>query len=143
MWVVTRMLMVALTGVTVLPHSVWDASAADLTLYRGWAEQIVYQNIFPLADERWQYPPGAGALLVVPRLLGGGLGYNWLFFALVAAADAGVLGLLSPQRHAALRDYVVDRSAVPQRSRSSGAPLGQLVAGYRFGNARRAARALS
>lgn len=94
MWVVTRMLMVALTGVTVLPHSVWDASAADLTLYRGWAEQIVYQNIFPLADERWQYPPGAGALLVVPRLLGGGLGYNWLFFALVAAADAGVLGLL-------------------------------------------------
>ncbi|MEV2225611.1 hypothetical protein AB0E01_37925 [Nocardia vinacea] len=93
-WVVTRMLMVVLTGVTVLPHSVWDASAADLTLYRGWAEQILHQNIFPLADERWQYPPGAGALLVVPRLLGGGVGYNWLFFALVAAADASVLGLL-------------------------------------------------
>ncbi|WP_433520928.1 glycosyltransferase family 87 protein [Nocardia pseudovaccinii] len=93
-WVVTRTLMVVLTGVTLLPHSVWDASAADLTLYRGWAEQIMYQNIFPLADERWQYPPGAGALLVVPQLLGGGAGYNWLFFALVAAADASVLGLL-------------------------------------------------
>ncbi|WP_280252700.1 glycosyltransferase family 87 protein [Nocardia abscessus] len=94
MWVVTRMLMVVFTGVTVLPHSIWDASAADLTLYRGWAEFIVYQNAFPLDDERWQYPPGAGALLVVPWLLGGGLGYNWIFFALVAAADAGVLGLL-------------------------------------------------
>ncbi|MGY4098996.1 glycosyltransferase family 87 protein [Nocardia sp. R16R-3T] len=93
-WVVTRMLMVVFTGVTVLPHSVWDASAADLTLYRAWAEQIVYQNIFPLEDERWQYPPGAGALLAVPQLLGGGLGYNWLFFGLVAAADASVLGLL-------------------------------------------------
>ncbi|UGT68142.1 DUF2029 domain-containing protein [Nocardia gipuzkoensis] len=93
-WVVTRMLMVVFTGLTVLPHSIWDASAADLTLYREWAEFIVYQNAFPLDDERWQYPPGAGALLVVPWLLGGGLGYNWIFFALVAVADAGVLGLL-------------------------------------------------
>ncbi|WP_280373578.1 hypothetical protein [Nocardia abscessus] len=94
MWVVTRILMVVFTGVTILPHSIWDASAADLTLYRGWAEFIVDQNAFPLDDERWQYPPGAGALLVVPWLIGGGLGYNWIFFALVAAADAGVLGLL-------------------------------------------------
>ncbi|MCC3331846.1 glycosyltransferase 87 family protein [Nocardia abscessus] len=94
MWVVTRILMVVFTGVTVLPHSIWDASAADLTLYRGWAEFIVDRNAFPLDDERWQYPPGAGALLVVPWLIGGGLGYNWIFFALVAAADAGVLGLL-------------------------------------------------
>ncbi|MGQ4601069.1 glycosyltransferase 87 family protein [Nocardia sp. R6R-6] len=94
MWVVTRTVMVVFTGVTVLPHSVWDASAADLTLYRGWAEQIMSQNAFPLTDERWQYPPGAGALLLVPWLLGGGLGYNWFFFALVAAADAAVLGLL-------------------------------------------------
>ncbi|MEU2041892.1 glycosyltransferase 87 family protein [Nocardia niwae] len=94
MWAVTRMLMVVFTGVTALPHSIWDASAADLTLYRGWAELIVEQHVFPLADERWQYPPGAGALLAVPWLLGGGFGYNWLFFALVAAADAGVLGLL-------------------------------------------------
>ncbi|WP_330230604.1 glycosyltransferase 87 family protein [Nocardia sp. NBC_00508] len=88
------MLMVVFTGVTVLPHSVWDASAADLTLYRGWAEVIVSQNVFPLYDEQWQYPPGAGALLVVPWLFGGGHGYNWWFFALVAAADAGVLSLL-------------------------------------------------
>ncbi|WP_433681092.1 glycosyltransferase 87 family protein [Nocardia sp. CA-119907] len=93
-WGVTRMLMVVFTGVTVLPHSIWDAAAADLTLYREWAELIVSQNIFPLHDERWQYPPGAGALLVLPWLLGGGHGYNWLFFALVAAADAGVLALL-------------------------------------------------
>ncbi|MBF6229305.1 DUF2029 domain-containing protein [Nocardia abscessus] len=91
---VTRILMVVFTGVTLLPHSIWDASAADLTLYRGWAEFIVDQNAFPLDDERWQYPPGAGALLVVPWLIGGGLGYNGIFFALVAAADAGVLGLL-------------------------------------------------
>ncbi len=93
-WVVTRMLMVVFTGVTVLPHSIWDASAADLTLYREWAEFIVYHDAFPLHDQRWQYPPGAGALLLVPWLLGGGPGYNWIFFALVAAADAGVLGLL-------------------------------------------------
>ncbi|MET9026349.1 glycosyltransferase family 87 protein [Nocardia sp. NPDC004168] len=91
---VTRLLMVVFTGVTALPHSVWDASAADLTLYGAWAEHIVHENAFPLDDERWQYPPGAGALLVVPWLIGGGLGYNWLFFALVAAADAGVLSLL-------------------------------------------------
>ncbi|MEV6325938.1 glycosyltransferase 87 family protein [Nocardia sp. NPDC051787] len=94
MWGLTRTLMVVFTGVTVLPHSVWDASAADLALYREWAEVIVYQSVFPLYDERWQYPPGAGALLVVPWLFGGGHGYNWWFFALVAAADAGVLCLL-------------------------------------------------
>ncbi|MEU1998823.1 glycosyltransferase family 87 protein [Nocardia gamkensis] len=93
-WVVTRLLMVVFTGVTVLPHSVWDASAADLTLYREWAEIIVGRSVFPLDDERWQYPPGAGVLLAVPWLLGGGFAYNWLFFALVAAADASVLSLL-------------------------------------------------
>ncbi|MBF6469763.1 DUF2029 domain-containing protein [Nocardia beijingensis] len=93
-WAVTRILMVVFTGVTALPHSIWDASAADLTLYREWAQLIVEHNVFPLDDERWQYPPGAGALLAVPWLLGGGFGYSWLFFALVAAADASVLGLL-------------------------------------------------
>ncbi|WP_433192740.1 glycosyltransferase 87 family protein [Nocardia sp. CA-107356] len=93
-WAVTRILMVVFTGVTVLPHSVWDASAADLTLYRGWAELIVHHGVFPRYDEQWQYPPGAGALLVVPWVLGGGYGYNWLFFGLVAMADAGVLGML-------------------------------------------------
>ncbi|WP_054813132.1 glycosyltransferase 87 family protein [Nocardia arizonensis] len=93
-WVLTRVLMVVFTGVTALPHSVWDASAADLTLYREWAEIIVTRHTFPLHDERWQYPPGAGALLALPWVLGGGNGYNWLFFALIAAADAAALGLL-------------------------------------------------
>ncbi|QIS19448.1 glycosyltransferase 87 family protein [Nocardia terpenica] len=94
MWAVTRVLMVVFTGVTALPHSIWDASAADLTLYRGWADLMVHQHSFPLHDEQWQYPPAAGALLVVPWLLGGGHAYSWFFFALVAAADATVLSLL-------------------------------------------------
>ncbi|WP_063629979.1 glycosyltransferase 87 family protein [Nocardia sp. BMG51109] len=93
-WVVTRALIVVFTGVTALPHSIWDASAADLTLYREWAEMIVRHGIFPLHDERWQYPPGAAALFVVPWLLGGGHGYSWLFFGLVGVADAGVLWML-------------------------------------------------
>lgn len=94
MWTITRILLVAFTGVTALPHSVWDASAADLRLYQEWAELIVRHHTFPLADEQWQYPPGAGALLVVPWLFGGGAGYNWFFFGVVAVADAAVLGLL-------------------------------------------------
>nr|WP_232542128.1 glycosyltransferase 87 family protein [Nocardia bovistercoris] len=93
-WAVTRLLIVVFTGVTALPHSVWDASAADITLYRTWAGDMVSGHGFPLTDERWQYPPLTGALLVAPWLLGGGHAYNWFFFAVVAAADAGALALL-------------------------------------------------
>ncbi|MGW4364124.1 glycosyltransferase 87 family protein [Nocardia takedensis] len=93
-WVLTRVVMVVFTGVTALPHSVWDASAADLGLYHQWADLLVNRQVFPSTDERWQYPPGAGGLIALPWLLGDGHAYSWWFFALVAAADAGALVLL-------------------------------------------------
>ncbi|MBB5917433.1 hypothetical protein BJY24_006345 [Nocardia transvalensis] len=77
-----------------MPHSVWDGVAADVGLYREWAELIVGQGAFPLQDERWQYPPGTAGLVVAPWLLGGGYGYHWFFYGMVAAADAAVLALL-------------------------------------------------
>ncbi|MBO0854480.1 MAG: DUF2029 domain-containing protein [Nocardia sp.] len=93
-WVLTRALIVVFIGVTALPHSIWDGCAADLGLYREWAGVFVHQHTFPLADERWQYPPGAAVVMVAPWLLGAGHAYTWWFFAMVGAADAGVLGLL-------------------------------------------------
>jgi hypothetical protein len=92
-WVVTRILLVVFTGVRQLPHQVWFASAADVFSYQRWAELIVHTGAFPLHDDNWQYPPGAGALMLLPRVLPG-LSYWWWFFALLVLVDGIGLGLL-------------------------------------------------
>ncbi|MFE0424230.1 glycosyltransferase 87 family protein [Streptomyces sp. NPDC058953] len=56
-------------------------------LYRGWYEQWLARGAFPADDVTWQYPPGAGLVLLSPGALPF-LSYFHAFVALVLAADA-------------------------------------------------------
>ncbi|MGW7254801.1 glycosyltransferase 87 family protein [Streptomyces sp. NPDC054834] len=55
-------------------------------LYFNWYETLS-RGAFPAHDKLWQYPPGAGAVLLAPGLLPG-LTYFQAFVALTLAADA-------------------------------------------------------
>jgi hypothetical protein len=91
-WVITRIFMVLLTSIRQLPRFIWFASASDVSSYQHWATVILHTGAFPTSDVTWQYPPGAGMLLILPLLPG--VGYWWCWFALVLAADATALALL-------------------------------------------------
>lgn len=91
-WVITRILMVFFTGERRLPRFIWFASASDVSSYQRWAHLIVHTGAFPATDVTWQYPPGAGMLLMLPMM--SGIGYWWSFFVLILAADAAALWLL-------------------------------------------------
>jgi hypothetical protein len=55
-------------------------------LYQGWYERIG-QGTFPVGDPAWQYPPGAGVVILSPALLPW-LTYFQAFVALALLADA-------------------------------------------------------
>ncbi|MEV2225612.1 hypothetical protein AB0E01_37930 [Nocardia vinacea] len=58
-------------------------------------------------------------LLVLATALMSQVEFPFVYDRVATGSWSGVGGADGPQRHAALRDYVVDRSTVPQRSRSS------------------------
>ncbi|WP_306326889.1 glycosyltransferase 87 family protein [Streptomyces venezuelae] len=60
----------------------------EVELYRHWYEQFA-QGTFPPGDATWQYPPGAGLVIMAPGLLPW-LGYVQAFVALTLLADAVV-----------------------------------------------------
>nr|WP_128381645.1 glycosyltransferase 87 family protein [Streptomyces cavernae] len=57
-------------------------------LYQRWSEVLLHGG-FPVGDQLWQYPPGAGAVLLLPALLPGPT-YFQGFVLLALAADAVV-----------------------------------------------------
>ncbi|MGY0024418.1 glycosyltransferase 87 family protein [Streptomyces sp. cg35] len=61
-------------------------------LYARWAATLAHGS-FPAGDPMWQYPPGAGPVLLAPGLLPG-LTYFQAFVALTLAADALVTYVL-------------------------------------------------
>ncbi len=65
--------------------------AQDVRYYQGWAA-VVAGGAFPAHDPTWQYPPGAGALLWLPRLFGSD--YDAAFHWLTLAADAAIMAML-------------------------------------------------
>lgn len=65
--------------------------AQDVRYYAGWA-RILDGGAFPQHDPQWQYPPGAGALLWLPTLLGGD--YDAAFHWLAFAGDAAIMAML-------------------------------------------------
>ncbi|MFF2525959.1 glycosyltransferase 87 family protein [Streptomyces liangshanensis] len=83
-WAVTRLAMLALLVRDDL--GVGGVSREVYVLYRGWSEQLG-RGAFPADDSAWQYPPGAGAVILSPALLPW-LTYFQAFVALALLADA-------------------------------------------------------
>ncbi|GGP68428.1 glycosyltransferase family 87 protein [Streptomyces melanogenes] len=83
-WLATRALMLYL----LIDDSigVGGVTGEVYVLYRQWYEQLTAGH-FPYGDSTWQYPPGAGAVILAPSLLPF-LTFFQAFVALTLAADA-------------------------------------------------------
>ncbi|MFJ8195310.1 glycosyltransferase 87 family protein [Streptomyces sp. NPDC096152] len=88
-WLVTRTAMLALLAHDTLPLLGRGAVAREVwKLYQHWYV-VLSHGAFPAHDTLWQYPPGAGAVLLSPALLPG-LTYFQAFVALTLVTDAVV-----------------------------------------------------
>ncbi|TDE26558.1 glycosyltransferase family 87 protein [Actinomadura sp. 6K520] len=87
-WALTRVIMFA---ILLLPWYPIDPVSGDTGLYREWAGQLVTGQ-FPVDDERWQYPPLAALVIVLPQLPGTVYGLWFMLAALLL--DLLVLRLL-------------------------------------------------
>ncbi|GEC09500.1 membrane protein [Streptomyces spinoverrucosus] len=86
-WLLTRALMLWLLAHNSQPLLGHGAVAREVWVtYHRWYEALA-QGAFPADDPLWQYPPGAGPVLLSPALLPG-LTYFRAFVALTLVADA-------------------------------------------------------
>lgn len=86
-WFTTRALMLWLLAHNSLPLLGHGAVAREVgSLYQRWYGVLAH-GAFPAHDTLWQYPPGAGPVLLSPGLLPG-LTYFRAFVVLTLAADA-------------------------------------------------------
>ncbi|WP_434093759.1 glycosyltransferase 87 family protein [Streptomyces filamentosus] len=95
-WLVTRLGMLVLLASDSL--GIGGVGQEVQLLYRYWYGQFA-DGTFPPADPTWQYPPGAGLVIMAPGLLTPWLGYAQAFVVLTLLADAAVtLGLALADR---------------------------------------------
>lgn len=87
-WFCTRALIVAEVGFWATPHPRFE----DVNNYDTWSHYLTSHDAFP-GGEAWQYPPGAGLLMLVPRLVSAG--YGEAFVGLMLAVDLVGLVLLA------------------------------------------------
>jgi hypothetical protein len=86
-WLATRAVMLWLLAHNTLPLLGGGGVAREVwRLYHRWYVVLAH-GAFPAHDPLWQYPPGAGLVLLAPRLLPE-LTYFQAFVALTLAADA-------------------------------------------------------
>ncbi|WP_171114166.1 MULTISPECIES: glycosyltransferase family 87 protein [Streptomyces] len=86
-WILTRALMLWLLAHNSQPLLGHGAVTREVWVtYHRWYEALT-QGAFPADDPLWQYPPGAGLVLLSPALLPG-LTYFRAFVALTLVADA-------------------------------------------------------
>ncbi|MFJ9035455.1 glycosyltransferase 87 family protein [Streptomyces sp. NPDC102406] len=86
-WALTRAAMLLLLALDeTFPLGVGGVAREVHQLYARWAATLA-QGTFPVGDPLWQYPPGAGPVLLAPDLLPG-LTYFQGFVAMTLAADA-------------------------------------------------------
>jgi hypothetical protein len=89
-WVVTRVLLIgALTGA--VPYPDGPSILNDVKLYAEWSDLLVTGR-FPIGDDMWQYPPGAGIVFAIAALLGSNPVAAFALIALVC--DLATLGVL-------------------------------------------------
>ncbi|MFB7504404.1 glycosyltransferase 87 family protein [Streptomyces broussonetiae] len=87
LWPATRALMLWLLAHDSAPLLGGGAVAREVShLYQQWYGVLAH-GTFPADDTLWQYPPGAGAVLLAPGLVPG-LTYFQAFVALTLAGDA-------------------------------------------------------
>jgi hypothetical protein len=90
-WVASRALLLgALTGL--VPYPDGPSILNDVKLYSEWSSLLVTGR-FPIGDDMWQYPPGAGIVFAIAALLGSN---PVAAFALIAlACDLVTLAVLA------------------------------------------------
>ncbi|MGN6254939.1 MAG: glycosyltransferase 87 family protein [Solirubrobacterales bacterium] len=88
LWVCSRALIVAEVGFWATPHPRLE----DVNNYAVWSDFLTSHHAFP-GGEAWQYPPGAGLLMLVPRLVS--VGYGEAFVGLMLLVDLAGLLLLA------------------------------------------------
>lgn len=87
-WLGTRVLIVAEVGFWATGHPRLE----DVNNYATWSHVLTGEGAFPGGDA-WQYPPAAGLLMLIPRILPGG--YGEAFVGLMLLADFVGLALLA------------------------------------------------
>ena len=72
----------------VIPYISHGDITGDVKLYNRWS-QVFGQGRFPQHDPTWQYPPGAGIVIAVQRLIRSftGMSYYSAFFLLALSSD--------------------------------------------------------
>lgn len=88
-WLATRALIVAEVGFW---SSVSHPHLEDVNNYEVWSHVMTAHHALP-SGEAWQYPPGAGFLMLLPRLVP--TGYGEAFVGLMLLVDLIGLGLLA------------------------------------------------
>ncbi|GAB2846881.1 glycosyltransferase family 87 protein [Streptomyces deserti] len=93
-WLATRAAMLVLLAYSGLPLLGGGAAAREVWhLYHHWYGVLMH-SAFPAHDPRWQYPPGAGSVLLSPALLPW-LTYFQAFVVLALVADAAITAALA------------------------------------------------
>jgi Glycosyltransferase family 87 len=87
-WVSTRALIVAEVGF----WATGEPKFEDVGRYETWSHFLTTEGAFPGGDA-WQYPPGAGPLMLLPRLIPAG--YGEAFVGLMLLVDLAGLVLLA------------------------------------------------
>jgi len=87
-WLATRALIVAEVGFWATAHPRLE----DVNNYATWSHFLTTHHEFP-SGEAWQYPPGAGLLMLIPRLVS--VGYGEAFVGLMLLVDLVGLVLLA------------------------------------------------
>jgi len=88
-WLLTRLIAIACIFLT-------PRLLDDVDIYRGWVPYLRWEQ-FPLADPKWQYPPGAGVVLLAPDLLH--INYSAAFVLLALTIDAVIMAMLVVAHH--------------------------------------------
>ena len=91
-WYAATRAMLLLLALNVLPYFNRGAITGDVHLYHQWLTGSFDHGRYPLDDQRWQYPPGAAAPLLLPHVLPGS--YYVLFFLMCLVADIAIFAML-------------------------------------------------
>lgn len=94
-WLATRLIGLLII-VDRFPYPRREEILGDPAIYAEWA-QILAAGSFP-EDVRWQYPPLAAPVMLLPHWLGGD--YTTTFALIALVADLAVMWLLTRSRHA-------------------------------------------
>jgi hypothetical protein len=81
----------------------------DVRIYARWGARLAHGGGLPVYDDRWQYPPGAAVLLVIPGVLRrlSYLPYPAGFLLLMLAVDAALTAALLRSSNRAARIWIV------------------------------------